>query len=53
MLGGSLYGLPVVCFRNSGGAVELVANGAGCAVPYIKTDAFGRVVAELADNVER
>jgi glycosyltransferase involved in cell wall biosynthesis len=38
-------GVPVVCFRGSGGAEDLVASGGGTAVPYLDVEAMARAAA--------
>jgi glycosyltransferase involved in cell wall biosynthesis len=42
MLEAAAAGVPMVCFQNSGGAEEFVANGGGTAVPYLDVEAMAQ-----------
>lgn len=53
MLEAGLFGLPVVCFRDSGGATEFVSSGAGIAVDYLDTVAMAEAINGLAADGER
>ncbi len=50
MLEGALYELPIVCFEQSGGAPELMLQGAGVAVPYLDTHAFAEAIVDLSND---
>ena len=46
-------GVPIVGFRNAGGFVTLLEEGAGLAVPHGDVEAFAAAVANLLDNPEQ
>lgn len=47
MLEASRHRLPWICFAGAGGADELVAAGAGVAVPYLDVQAFAECIARM------
>lgn len=47
MLEASRHCLPWICFDGAGGADELVAAGAGIAVPYLDVDSFADCIARM------
>jgi glycosyltransferase involved in cell wall biosynthesis len=54
MLEAASYGLPVVCFDQSGGAIEFVGSGeCGIAVPHLDTNAMAGAIVELSSDVHR
>ena len=50
MLEAAAAGVPIVCFRNSGGAQQFVATGAGTAVPYLDVEAMARAAARYLSD---
>jgi glycosyltransferase involved in cell wall biosynthesis len=46
-------GRPVVCFRGTGGAEDLIDAGGGFAVPYLDSDAMAEAVARLAGSPQQ
>jgi glycosyltransferase involved in cell wall biosynthesis len=44
MLEAAAVGVPTVCFEETGGAADFVADGAGTAVPYLDVEAMARAV---------
>lgn len=44
MLEAAAVGVPTVCFEETGGAADFVADGAGTAVPYLDLEAMARAV---------
>ena len=53
MLESALYGKPIVCFADSGGAREFVQDDAGYGVPGFSVDQMAKAVLELAQSPER
>ena len=47
MLEASRHRLPWICFRGAGGADELVAAGAGIAVPYLDVNSFAKCITKM------
>jgi len=44
----------MICFEGSGGAEELIADGAGIAVPYVDVQEFAQAIVKLgADKALR
>lgn len=43
-------GVPVIAFRDAGGAVEAIAEGTGLTVPYLAIDAMADAVIRLLDD---
>jgi glycosyltransferase involved in cell wall biosynthesis len=50
MLEAGLFGLPVICFDQSGGAVEYICNGAGVSAPYLDIDSFASWILKLSKD---
>jgi glycosyltransferase involved in cell wall biosynthesis len=50
MLEAAAFGLPVVCFAQSGGAVEFVGDDAGRVVDYLDVAGMAEVLIELAND---
>lgn len=54
MLEAASYGLPIVCFAQSGGAIEFIEGGAcGIAVPQLDTNAMAGALVALSENAHR
>lgn len=53
MLEAAELGVPIVAFRDSGGAPEFVESDAGCLVPYLDVEAMCHALAELAKSPEQ
>jgi glycosyltransferase involved in cell wall biosynthesis len=45
-------GLPIVCFKGSGGAADFVGADAGVAVPYLDIHAMAQAILELQKSPE-
>jgi glycosyltransferase involved in cell wall biosynthesis len=52
MLEAAARELPIVCFAQSGGGPEFVADDAGLIAPYLDADRFADHVLFLAENAE-
>ncbi len=52
MLEAANYELPIVCFAQSGGGPEFVADDAGLIAPYLDVDRFADNVLLLTENAE-
>ncbi len=48
-----VWGVPVVCFEDTGGATELIGNEGGISVPYGDLRAYGNAVSELIIDEEK
>ncbi|MDT3669328.1 MAG: glycosyltransferase family 4 protein [Aromatoleum sp.] len=53
MLEAGALGVPTVCFAESGGGPEFVADGAGATVPYADVHRFAAELEALRDDAER
>jgi len=45
-----IWGAPVLCFDNTGGATELIADNAGILVPYANVSAMAKKIIYLLNN---
>lgn len=50
MLEAARQGLPILCFENSGGAMEFVDSEIGATVPLLHVDAAADAIIDLVDN---
>ncbi len=50
MLEAGLRSVPIVCFKDSGGATELVQDEGGISVPYVDVEAMSEAVCFYNDN---
>jgi glycosyltransferase involved in cell wall biosynthesis len=50
MIEAALFGLPIICFEQGGGAPEFIRNGCGIAVPYLDIDLFASAIVALSDQ---
>jgi len=52
MLEAAAQGVPTVCFEETGGAADFVADGAGTAVPYLDVEAMARAVVHYLTDAD-
>jgi glycosyltransferase involved in cell wall biosynthesis len=52
MVEAAMEGVPVVCFRGSGGAEQFLSTGGGTAVPYLDVEALAQAAARYLSDPE-
>lgn len=48
-----IYGVPIVCFKNSGGTEELIKNDAGVVIENYDTTKLSEAIINLIDNTDQ
>jgi glycosyltransferase involved in cell wall biosynthesis len=48
----AFYGLPIICFKNSGGSQEFIRNDFGFAVDYLDIEAMAEKILQLREDKE-
>lgn len=51
VLEAAMMGLPVICFIESGGAIEFIGNDSGIGVPFGRTDLAAKAISDLANDI--
>jgi glycosyltransferase involved in cell wall biosynthesis len=50
MVEAALFGLPIICFEQGGGAPEFIRSGCGIAIPYLEVDQFASAILALSSD---
>jgi glycosyltransferase involved in cell wall biosynthesis len=52
MLEAASFGIPIICFDQSGGTADFVKSGAGLSVPYLNVQEMASSIIRLSQNLE-